>query len=195
MVTPRTGVKDEANAVVDLPLPGLLAAVCGVTVDEYCPLPLGQEQPLAFAPDAGIAGSGQAALWCDVLDPGQAEVVARYTADYFAGAPAVTLHRRGAGHAVYVGTFGDASLFAALAPWWLQLAGVAPGFATPPGVEAVARVGAQGAVWALLNHTAAPVRVTLPQPMVNVWAAAAGAVHEVELAPYDVVFMRGDGDA
>ena len=40
LVTPRTGVKDETNTVVNMPLPGHLATVCGIEVEEYgtrCP--------------------------------------------------------------------------------------------------------------------------------------------------------------
>ena len=39
LVTLRSGVKDEANAVVNLPLPGLLAELCGVTIQDYDSLP------------------------------------------------------------------------------------------------------------------------------------------------------------
>lgn len=35
VVTPRTGAKDAANVVMNQPLPGLLAEVCGVIVEEY----------------------------------------------------------------------------------------------------------------------------------------------------------------
>ncbi len=48
VITSRSGVKDDANAVVDLPLPGLLAEVCGVTVVESDSLPAGTAQPVKF---------------------------------------------------------------------------------------------------------------------------------------------------
>jgi beta-galactosidase GanA len=37
--TARSGVKDEFNTVVNMPLPGLLAELCGIEVEEYDSLP------------------------------------------------------------------------------------------------------------------------------------------------------------
>ena len=48
LTTLRSGVKDEANAVVDMPLPGLLAELCGVTIEDYDSLPGSEEQGLEF---------------------------------------------------------------------------------------------------------------------------------------------------
>ena len=49
LVTPRSGARDESNTIVNQPLPGLLAEVCGVEVDEYESLPLTSAIPLQFA--------------------------------------------------------------------------------------------------------------------------------------------------
>ncbi|MFN8565047.1 MAG: beta-galactosidase [Anaerolineae bacterium] len=48
LVTARSGVKDEANRVVDQPLPGLLSELCGVEVDEYDSLPPGKSNQICF---------------------------------------------------------------------------------------------------------------------------------------------------
>ncbi len=168
LVTPRTGVKDESNAVVAMPLPGLLAAVCGVEVEEYDSLPEGVSQPLAFTPDIYHGAAPYARVWCDVLRVVSAEAIARYTADYYAGTPAITRNRFGAGHSVYVATFGDDALYAALAPWLLKLAQVEGALATPPGVECCVRWQGDRPLWFLLNHTAQEQSVTLPAPMVDI---------------------------
>lgn len=169
LVTPRTGVKDETNTVVNMPLPGLLARVCGVEVEEYDSLPEGVSQPLAFEqPGICDGASPHARIWCDILRTGDAQVIARYTQEYYAGTPAITANRYGAGHAVYAATFGDASLYTTLAPWLLKLAGVEGTLTTPVGVECCVRWQGERAIWFLLNHTAEERHVTLPAPMVDI---------------------------
>jgi beta-galactosidase len=154
VVTPRTGVKDEANRVVDQRLPGLLAELCGVEVDEYDSLPADVRNELEFAlPELASASPAFASVWCDVLKPTAATVVARYTQAYYAGQPAITLNRTGQGQAVYVGTFGDAGLYAALARWLLDLVDVQPLLAAPEGVEVTERWQDDQRLLFLLNHT------------------------------------------
>jgi beta-galactosidase len=153
VVTPRTGVKDEANAVVDAPLPGLLAELCGVEVEEYDSLPSGVRNELEFMlPELASASSVSASTWCDVLRPGGAMEVARYTQHYYAGRPAITLHRSGRGQVVYVGTVGDADLYATLAGWLLDMAGVQPVLRAPEGVEVIERWRDDGRLLFVLNH-------------------------------------------
>lgn len=152
--TPRSGVKGEDNAVIDQPLPGLLASLCGVRVEEYDSLSPEACQPLEFTLPSLASGELPSAwLWCDLLSPEGAEVIARYTRDYYAGVPAITLHRYGRGAAVYVGTFGDEALWERLAGWLLELAGLRPKFQAPAGVEVAERWQGERRLLFLLNHT------------------------------------------
>ena len=193
LVTPRTGVKDEHNQVVELPLPGHLAALCGVLVEEYDSLPAGVSQPLAF--DVAAIAPAQpphARHWCDVLQTRGAEVVAHYTADYYAGTPAITRHQVGAGHAVYVATFGDAALYAALADWLLELAQVAPGPDAPAGVEVCERWQGEERFLFVLNHTAEPQTVTLDRDYVDLLSGDAVAAGALRWRPYDVRVLQSN---
>ncbi len=94
ITTARSGVKDAANAVVDMPLPGLLRDVCGVEVDEYDSLPAGVTVPVTFE---GLGAAHPSGPWCDVLEPTTAEVLARYDGEYYQGRAAITAEplRRG----------------------------------------------------------------------------------------------------
>jgi beta-galactosidase len=173
LTTARSGVKDEANAVVDMPLPGLLAEVCGVEVDEYDTLPGDVNVPLAWELPDLVPGApaAHARLWCDVLAPTTARAVARYSdhsgdcGQYYAGRAAVTLNRFGQGQAVYVGTVGDATLHDALVGWLMEAAGVAPTLSTPDGVEAVERWKDGHRLLFLLNHADQSREVSLPRPL------------------------------
>jgi beta-galactosidase len=165
LLTARTGVKEESNVVVDLPLPGLLAPLCGVEVDEYDSLPPGVTRPLVCTwPQRDRDCTPEATIWCDVLAPRAAEVVARYGGGYYAGRPAATRRSAGRGQAVYVGTMGNAALLQGLVDWLLVQAGVQPLLDTPRGVEAVARWAGEERLLFVLNHTGEAQTVPLDRP-------------------------------
>lgn len=191
LVTARTGVKDESNAIVNQPLPGLLSEVCGVEVDEYDVLPPGDTVPLAFAEHVLPPGAAPAAarLWCDVLSPAgnpAAETVATYQGAYFAGRSAVTLNNFGQGKAVYVGALDSVDLPNALAGWLIELAGVTPLLETPSGVEAVARWRAGQRLLFLLNHTSVERTVELDGDYRDLLTGAELS-GQVSLPPYGVL--------
>jgi len=98
LVTPRSGVKDHTNIVVNLTLPGLFAPLCGVEVEEYDSLFAGTTRQLKFLHE-GMSGS--ASVWCDLLKPTTADVLVEYAEDFYAGRAAVTINRVGEGHVLY----------------------------------------------------------------------------------------------
>jgi beta-galactosidase len=190
LLTARSGVKDEANAVVAEKLPGLLAEMAGVTVAEYDSRPSWAENPLA-AEDEALAGEAlTSSVWADVLEPTTAEVVARYTGEYYAGAPAITLNRYGEGQVVYAGTLGDSALFARLTVWLGELAGVEPLLETPDGVEATARWQNGQRLLFLLNHNDETATVSLDRDYRNLLDGDEADSSEVKLGPYDVMILH-----
>ena len=121
-----------------MPLPGLLASLCGVEVQEYDSLLSGDHRAVKFErPEFGTAG--KATIWCDILKPTTAEVFARYDEDFYAGEPLVTQNHVGAGSAIYVGTVGDPAFVEAIVGYAARQAGVAGLMQTPLGVEVTAR--------------------------------------------------------
>lgn len=161
-VTTRSGVKDEHNAVVELPLPGRLAELFGVQVEEYDSYPPGTSQALEFSlPELAGELAALARVLCDVLELTGAESVARYTRGHYAGRPAISHHRFGRGQAVYIGTVGNAGLYERLAGWLLDLAGVTPAVAAPEGVEMCVRWKGDRKIVFLLNHSREPRTVSL----------------------------------
>lgn len=157
VITTRSGVKDHSNVVVDLPLPGLLAPLCGVEVDEYDSLLTGHTRKLRFD------GEGCATAWCDILHPTTAQVIAHYDEDYYAGQPAVTLNAVGTGQVIYAGTIGDAAFVRSLVSHVCLLAGVSGLLTTPPSVEVTARWKGEQRLLFVLNHSNQPQPVSLDQ--------------------------------
>ena len=194
LVTPRSGVKDEANTVVELPLPGLLAHVCGVSVEDYDSLPAGAVNAIAFEGAEGALGS----VWCDIVTPRGADVIGRYTDDYYAGEAAITVHDFGRGKALYLGTIGNAALYDALARRLLELAGV-PGSEHAAGVEVSVRWQGETKLFFALNHTDAEQTVALGEDVEILLSGADGAPQEglqaagtaLRLAPYGVLVAQG----
>ncbi len=182
VVTPRSGVKDAANSVVNMPLPGLLHELCGVSVSEYVAL-YQASQPLQPArpdfPDSLVART-----WCDILQPQTAEVLAVYTADFFARQAAVTLNNFQNGKVLTLGTFGDANFFTSLQPWLCQLANIQPILHTPAGVEAIQR----GNLLFIINHTMQPQTFELDTSYCNLLTTR--TIQELEIPSFDVAILK-----
>jgi len=189
VVTSRTGVKDAANAVVDVPLPGLLAGLCGVEVEEYDSLPPNVCNELEFTvPELRSPHPAFASVWCDVLKPNSATVIAHYTQDYTAGKPAITLNQFGQGQVVYVGTTGDVDLYEALAGWLLGLTGVEPVLPAPEGVEVTERWQGASRLLFVLNHTEQAQEVDLNGHYVDILSGSASE-GTVTIAPREVLVL------
>jgi beta-galactosidase len=186
ITTARSGVKDVANAVVDMPLPGLLREVCGVEVDEYDSLPAGESAPVLFEGAGAAYSSGP---WCDVLELTTAEALARYDGGFYKGRAAITVNRHGKGRAIYVGTLAAAELERAVVQYALAEAGVKPVLETPDGVEAAMRCKNGDCILFLLNHTDEPRTVALPFPALDLLNGR-HVEGSVTLAPKDVLVLR-----
>ena len=190
VITPRTGVKDEANAVVNQPLPGLLAEVCGVIVDEYDALSENVSQAIKFiVPELVKTEVLPARFWCDILLPRQAEVIARYTEDYYAGKPAVCLNHFGKGQAIYVGTFGEASLYTTLFGWLLGKLDIPEVLSVPEGIEVTERWQDRQRILFILNHTATSQTVSLSQQYDNLIDGMTIPKGLISIAPRDVLVL------
>jgi beta-galactosidase len=197
VLTPRTGVKDEANAVVNQPLPGLLAELSGVEVEEYVSMAADSYNGLEFLlPELATAhpgSAGAATVWCDVLKPNGATVVARYTHDYYAGKPAITLNQFGRGKVVYIGTLGNGAVYASLTGWLLGLAGVRPLLAAPAGVEVAERWQGERRLLFVLNHGEREQEVTLDSHYLNLLddvAPDTPIVGKISVPSHDVLVLE-----
>jgi beta-galactosidase len=184
IITPRTGVKDEVNAVVNAPLPGLLASLCGVEVAEYEAMTASESRAIQLREEGQQEQMLAGRYWCDVLEPTSAEVVAVYADGYYAGKAAVTRNSHGKGQVITVGTFADTDFYQALLPaLWEVKANYGD---IPMGVEAAVRSHQQERFLFLMNHTGETQSIRLKSPCLPLLGETQTWTQALELAPYDV---------
>ncbi len=191
VTTCRSGVMDEHNVVVNRALPGLLAEVCGVEVEEYDSRGRGDTVPIVAAALLG-GGSFTARTWADVLEPRGATVLAHYGADYYAGRAAVTLHRFGQGQAIYVGTITDDPFLERLLGWLCEERGLAAPLTVPQGVEVTVRESDDARFLFLLNGTAERRRIHVGDGGRDL-VSGEMASGEVTLDPLGVLILEQEG--
>lgn len=166
IVGPRTGIKDGGNRLFTSPQPGPLAELTGATVemiDSMEPDRLGTLRWDGVNP----AHRTEVALWAEILDPGDAEVIAWYGSGWYSNRAAITRKAHTAGGSVImVGCMGSNDLYDNLLGWLLPQVDVKPLLAPLAGVETGLRVADDGRrIHFILNHTAQSHSVSLMQPI------------------------------
>jgi beta-galactosidase len=185
---PRSGLKDQFNALLPFRQPGFLAEALGGRVEQFYALE--RNFPLS-----GTLGSGEALIWAEQLSAKapDAEALLRYGAanGWLDGQPAVLTHPYGKGRITYVGAILDNTLMAALADWMIKISDVAPALGpVPDGVEVSRRVGLDSSVFVVVNLGPEKETVPLPRPMKSLLdQAQPGPVTQVELDRYGVALL------
>ncbi len=189
LVTPRTGVKDDTNVVVNLPLPGLLADVCGVVVEEYDAIGAEISQAVVFESTDLTGQRLQVDTWCDILLPTSSEVLARYAEDYFAGKPAITRNKFGAGQAIYLGAFGPDLLYETLLGWLLHEKEIKNHIQLPSGVEMTERWHDKERFIFLVNHSGQVQNLAFDKSYTNLLDDSR-IVNSIRLGPREVAVLQ-----
>lgn len=188
VVTPRTGVKDEFNTVVNQRLPGLLSELCGVEVEEYDSLSSTMQNQVEFTFPELPSICVPAGILCEILKPVSASVIAWYRQAYYADKPAITLNQFGAGRVIYIGAVGDQQLYEIVAKWLLDTTGLQNTFIVPPGVEVSQRVNGEKTFHFVLNHTDRPQTLYLENHFTNLLSKQR-LQGEMQLNPFDVIIL------
>ncbi len=157
LFTFRSGVKNWNNVNVADVLPGAFADLCGISIRDYDCLDTQHSVALRYGPHSGFRGMG----WVDVLSLGEAEPIAWYESEFYAGSPAITVNSVGQGKVYYMGTMPETKLLQAFLLDAVKESGGALLFEgnLPSGVEAVKRSGPNGGLTMLLNHNDTSVAV------------------------------------
>ena len=179
---PRSGMKDEFNALDTRRQPGPLVPALGARVEQFYAL-------LEDVPVAGQWGKGRATIWAETLSPApRTETLLQYGAGngWLEGHAAAVVRPLGKGRIAYIGAVLDPVLMRSAAKWMVEAAGLRlQALPVPEGVEVCRRVASDREVFILINHAGRPAKVALPRPMTDVLNG--GEIREQEIAPRGVV--------
>jgi beta-galactosidase len=158
LLTARSGVKEENNAVINAALPGLLRELCGIEVAEYDSLRKGELVEVEFA-DSKVRL--QSSLWVDVLELHGAEAIAHYKSNHYTHKAAISRHQFGKGKTIYVGTFGGQVFADGLVTWLLAEEDAFTAYPSLPSIEITERWKLGQCFVFILNHAASSAIIPL----------------------------------
>lgn len=153
----RSGTRNIYNKVISETPPGILADLCGVTVEEY-----GKCNDLSNRPIYINFNSNDIPiqLWYEVLKPNNAQIVAKWHGRHLDNMPAVTSNSLGSGKVIYVGTYLTEQILEHFLPLWLESAGLQPIWQDIPDcVEVVVREDDTKKLWFFINHSDGQVSI------------------------------------
>jgi beta-galactosidase len=186
---PRSGMKDEYNALNPQRQPGPLVDLLGARVSQFYALD-------TDVPVSGMAGSGTANIWAETLSPtaGDTHVLLEYgpSNGWLDGQPAALTRTVGKGSITYIGAWLGQPLLNSLTASFVKDAGVQPILSgVPDGVEVCERTGTNKTVLILINHTTTNQHVALPAPMTDLLSPGSSKINSVDLPKYGVA-VRGE---
>ncbi|GAA3432386.1 beta-galactosidase [Kutzneria kofuensis] len=149
VVTWFSGIADENSRVRLGGYPGAFRELLGVRVEEFFPLPVGD--------NVKLTGGLSATTWSELLHPNGCEVISSYVDGDLRGVPAVTRNVFGDGVAWYLATTLDPDSAVTMFADVLAGAGVEPVTTAPSGVEVVRRRGERISWLVAINHTGTDV--------------------------------------
>ena len=165
VATFNTGLVDEHHIAPDTGIPANLTDLFGLEVQEFDPLPPGEENHLTIKGAFTTTHLHPARIWCDIIEPKECQVLAIYAKDFYAGRPAITINNFGQGKAIYIGTMSHQYFYYDLVAWLRQLCNLHPLLKVPDAVEVSLRQKDDTKIFFLLNHQNTPVRITFFKPM------------------------------
>ncbi len=189
ILTLRTGMKDEFNALLPARQPGPLAVLSGVEVEEYYAL-------VEPAPVQGKLLEGTSDLWAErlrIIDQEKTIAVARYgkSNGWLDDQVAIAVHPYGKGMVYTVGAYLDEASQQVLMDHIVRIAGI-HSMKSPAGVETRARLSPVGQqIVFIINHTPSEQTVNPPWPA---WDHLAGKAVEgpMRLGGYETMILTKD---
>jgi beta-galactosidase len=194
MTTFFSGIVDDADLVTLEGYPGELRKLVGVWAEEIDVLSPAESNTVVFDTAFGdLKGSYSCGMLCDLVHLETAESLAVYGEDFYAGMPALTVNRFGAGKAYYVATSVGNDVMASALHAICEEQGVEPALPDriPVGLEAVRRVTSDGqSLLYLLNHATATLSGRLPEGRYADLLTGRELSNQFEIEPRGVQILR-----
>ena len=185
---PRSGMKDQFDALNVQRQPGPLGEALGGRVEQYYALE-------SAVPVTGDFGAGTASTWAEQLSvrEGGADVLMRYgkSNGWLDNQPAMISRKIGRGRITYLGALLDVDTMRKTVQWALDLAQLKPEFPNvPDSVEVCRRVGKDHTVYAFINHGAQEATIPIPPSFVPVLGKARNG--SLDLPTQGVVLLESE---
>lgn len=194
VTTYLTGYVDGSDLCFQGGFPGPLREVLGIWAEELDVLADGDANEVIADPASslGLSGRFPAREYCEVIQAETAEVLATYGQDFYAGRPALTRNRLGAGEAFHLAARAGEDLLSAFYARLLPARGIAPCLEAPlPAGVSVTRRGEGAAEHVfVMNFGRAPVTVDLGSLAGRDLVAEREVRGALELAPFGVAVIR-----
>ena len=188
----RTGYKDSAGHCPMRPMPGPVAELCGITIEDFTRISSSQQAP-------SICWTGQTtSLIADafneviMVESEGVEVVATYNEDagYYAGKPALIRRPCGQGMVYYYGAAFNVGTARAMMHTLDLASPVNRQLTLSPEIELSIREDQRGnRLLFLLNYAGKPQLIQVHQAMTNLLSGET-LEGEVSMAGYDVLLLR-----
>lgn len=156
-----SGIVDENEQVRLGGYPAPFRDLLGLVVEEHVPFAETQSNTACTADNHQF----ECSLWGEVIHLKEAQPIARFEQDYYAGGPAVTRNEFGKGKAFYVATVPEQSGMDWLIAQVCTSAGITPVVDHAPAVVELVRRAKGRESWLFaLNHSSEEVTLPLEQP-------------------------------
>lgn len=161
-----SGMTDENDLVTLKGYPGELRSLCGLWVEETDALPPDQFNKLVCKDPPWdkslLAGTWKTDMLFDIIHTEGAEVIARYTTDFYADTPAICRNQYGKGQTWYFGSRVESSFLDRFTTLICGECGIEPVLAAPQGIEATRRFKGEKEFVFVLNHNKEETEIVIP---------------------------------
>jgi beta-galactosidase len=185
----RAGSRLMDNSMSQQKLPGAFRELLGIEIEDYGIIEEAMPNRVRFTGSENAEATIN--QWYDVIELNEAEPLAVYTSNYFAGTPAITRRKYGEGSAFYLGTEPDTDGIREVMDRVVSEAGVQPTLPdVPAGVEAAPRSSADGReLIFVINHNDEAQKLPLAASYIDVLTDTEHS-GEVVLSSQDVLVLR-----
>ena len=182
LFTFRSGIKTMDNTMLPETVPGMFSDLAGIKVPDYDP----QFQKQTTV--SGVFGQSTASLWCDIIEPEQADVLGVYTGDYYAGSPCFTRNSCGMGSVYYMGCDLEQASMKNLAAYFCTALELCRPAYVQDKVERVSVTDGRKNAEFLLNHNGCAVVVPVERECTD-FLTGRKIRKEIRLDPWDVALL------
>jgi beta-galactosidase len=163
IATYMTGIADENDRCIFGAYPGKLRDVLGVWVEETQAMFPEEYNHMSVKTGDGLKDEYSCGFLCDIIHAENAEVLAEYKDDFFAGTPCLTRNSFGEGAAYYLASEPEEAF---LQDFVEKLCGeheITPAFESTGRVEICIRENEKGKIYFIINHWEEAAEVDLKE--------------------------------